>query len=77
MSEHIYLTATEKKIVRLLCEGLNRKDIAAELGLTPGTVKTYMRIIYRQFGIPPSHKDKAIVLVNMLLLPLNSPLRIQ
>ncbi len=39
------------QVATLACEGLAAKQIAAELGLTPATVRTYLRDAYAQLGV--------------------------
>jgi DNA-binding CsgD family transcriptional regulator len=41
-----------REIVRLLCEGLQPKHIAAQMKRSIDTTKTQIRILYRQTGIP-------------------------
>lgn len=42
LSEIDPLTARERDVLRLTAEGRNTADIAAELGLSPGTVRNYL-----------------------------------
>jgi two-component system nitrate/nitrite response regulator NarP len=45
------LTGRERSIAGLVAQGLRNKDIAAELGITEGTVKVYLHGIYGKLGI--------------------------
>lgn len=45
------LTARERDIVRCVCRGLKNRDIAAELGITPGTVKVHLMHIFEKTGV--------------------------
>jgi DNA-binding NarL/FixJ family response regulator len=42
------LTARERQIAELVCEGLRNGNIAKNLDIQPGTVKTHIRNIYRK-----------------------------
>lgn len=51
-SDHIScLTPRERDILALLAEGDSSKQIAARLGLTPGTVRAYLHTIYEKLGV--------------------------
>lgn len=45
------LTPRERDILALLAEGDSSKQIAARLGLTPGTVRAYLHTIYEKLGV--------------------------
>lgn len=45
------LTKKEKDIAHLILEGKSDKEIAAELGISPGTVAVHNKKIYRKLGI--------------------------
>jgi two-component system nitrate/nitrite response regulator NarP len=45
------LTARERELVELVSKGLRNRDIAAELGVTEGTVKVYLHGIFDKFGV--------------------------
>jgi DNA-binding CsgD family transcriptional regulator len=47
----IGLPAREKSICLMLAEGLESKEIAARLGLSPNTVISYIRSLYSRLGI--------------------------
>jgi ATP/maltotriose-dependent transcriptional regulator MalT len=44
------LSEAERRVLDLLLEGLSVSDVARELWLSPNTVKTHRRIIYRKLG---------------------------
>ena len=44
------LTAREGEVLALLCQGRTRTYIADELGLSPNTVKGYIRTVYQKSG---------------------------
>ena len=45
------LTARERELVELVSKGLRNRDIAADLGVTEGTVKVYLHGIFDKFGV--------------------------
>ncbi len=47
----VHLGAQEMRLLRLLALALSNKEIAAELGLSAGTVKVYMSAIFRKLGL--------------------------
>jgi DNA-binding CsgD family transcriptional regulator len=44
------LTRREHEILALLAAGDSTSDIAAQLGITPGTVKTHLTSLYKKIG---------------------------
>lgn len=50
------LTAAERRVYDQLSRGLNARQIAEELELSPNTVKTHLKKIYKKLGIG-SRKD--------------------
>lgn len=44
------LTPRERAVARLVAQGSRNRDIAAELGITEGTVKVYLHKIYEKVG---------------------------
>jgi DNA-binding NarL/FixJ family response regulator len=47
----IELTSTEQKVLRLLKTGLTNQQIADEMQLSPHTVKTHVRNMFRKTGV--------------------------
>jgi two-component system, NarL family, nitrate/nitrite response regulator NarL len=45
------LTRRERELVDLVRQGLRNRDIAAELGVTEGTVKVYLHAIFDKFRV--------------------------
>jgi two-component system nitrate/nitrite response regulator NarP len=45
------LTPRERDLVDLVRQGLRNRDIAAELGVTEGTVKVYLHGIFEKVGV--------------------------
>jgi DNA-binding CsgD family transcriptional regulator len=45
------LTQRELDVLRLVARGHNNREISALLGLSPNTVKTYIRLAYRRIGV--------------------------
>jgi predicted ATPase/DNA-binding CsgD family transcriptional regulator len=45
------LTRRESEVLRLLSEGLANAEIAAQLVISPATVNTYLKAIYRKIGV--------------------------
>lgn len=45
------LTAREREVLELVEQGLRNKDIAAKLGIQPGTVKIHMKHIFEKTGV--------------------------
>ncbi|MBI1308257.1 MAG: hypothetical protein GC129_00165 [Proteobacteria bacterium] len=62
------LTPREGQILSLLRHGLSNQKIAAELGVTPGTVKTYLKSIYTKLGVQ-NRTQAALVLHGASMLP--------
>jgi LuxR family maltose regulon positive regulatory protein len=48
-------TDREVTVLRLLGGSLSMREIAQELGLSPNTVKTHTRAIYRKLGVSTRH----------------------
>ncbi len=45
------LAPRERQIVALVAQGLRNRDIAAQLGITEGTVKVYLHAIFEKLGV--------------------------
>ena len=45
------LSPRERQLVRLVAQGLRNREIAAELGLTEGSVKVYLHGIFDKLGV--------------------------
>jgi DNA-binding NarL/FixJ family response regulator len=45
------LTPRERQIAELICRGFRNGDIAADLRITVGTIKTHIRNIYRKTSV--------------------------
>ncbi len=50
-TEDTGLTARESEIVRMIADGLRNKEIAAQLGISEGTVKVHLHRIYEKLGV--------------------------
>ena len=50
-SRALNLTPRQRTVLNLLLEGLGKKQIANHLDLSPHTIKDYIRIIYRHYGV--------------------------
>jgi DNA-binding CsgD family transcriptional regulator len=45
------LTPTERDVLRLVTEGLQNKDIATRLFISPRTVQTHLTHVYTKLGL--------------------------
>jgi DNA-binding NarL/FixJ family response regulator len=45
------LTQRELDVLRLVARGMSNREISSVLGLSPNTVKTYIRLAYRRIGV--------------------------
>lgn len=45
------LTAREREVVRGVANGLSQKEVAREIGISPGTVSTHIKRVYGKLGI--------------------------
>lgn len=45
------LTARELEVLREFADGSTRKEVAARLGVGPGTIRTALTRIYRKLGV--------------------------
>lgn len=53
------ITAREREVLSLLCEGLNNKTIGSRLGIASGTVKVHVGRILKSLGV--SSRTQAVV----------------
>ena len=44
-------TLRERQVIELLCEGFANKEIAARLHLTTGTIKIYIYLLLKKYGV--------------------------
>ena len=61
------LTPREQDVLALAVQGLNRPQIAAQLGLQPLTIGTHMKKIHRKLGVHTRAAAVAMVLKQGLL----------
>jgi DNA-binding NarL/FixJ family response regulator len=54
--EHMKITRRDQQVLRLLVEGCSNKDIAAELNISPRTVKQHLRTLFLRAGIKQGRK---------------------
>jgi len=47
----VHLSDREFDVLELIAGGLGNQDIAAELFLSPNTIKTYIRTLYRKISV--------------------------
>ena len=45
------LTPRQREILALVASGLSSPDVADQLGISPGTVKTHLTAVYRTIGV--------------------------
>jgi DNA-binding NarL/FixJ family response regulator len=45
------LTKREISVIQKISEGLSNKEIAFELGLTPGSVHVYVHLLFKKLGL--------------------------
>jgi DNA-binding NarL/FixJ family response regulator len=46
------LTPREQQVVELVGQGMKNREVAAELGISPGTVKVHLKHIFEKTGAP-------------------------
>lgn len=63
------LTAREQQVLELVEQGLKNREIAAELGISPGTVKIHLKHIFEKTGIHGRHGLALTILRQKGVLP--------
>ncbi|MFN2425260.1 MAG: response regulator transcription factor [Candidatus Binatia bacterium] len=61
------LTEREKQILRLVCDGLSNASIAGRLGVSPETVKSELKRIFRKIEVK-NRTQAAVLLVRQGLV---------
>jgi len=54
--DQIRITRRDQQVLKLLVEGCSNKDIAAELSISPRTVKQHLRTLFLRAGIKQGRK---------------------
>ena len=54
--EQIKITRRDQEVLKLLVQGCSNKDIAAELKISPRTVKQHLRTLFLRAGIKQGRK---------------------
>jgi len=54
--EQIKITRRDQDILKLLLQGCSNKEIAAELNISPRTVKQHLRTLFLRAGIKQGRK---------------------
>ena len=54
--EHVKITRRDQQVLQLLVEGCSNKEIAAELAISPRTVKQHLRTLFLRAGIKQGRK---------------------
>jgi DNA-binding CsgD family transcriptional regulator len=70
LGEALHLPARELQILQGIFDDLKESAIAAELGISPHTVNTYLRRLYRKLGV--SSRAQLIVRVVAAYLTVNA-----
>lgn len=50
------LSDREREVAAPYCEGQSYKEIARDLGISPATVRTHLRTLYRKLGVTSRHE---------------------
>jgi DNA-binding NarL/FixJ family response regulator len=53
---HIKITPRDEQVLQLLMQGCSNKEIAAQLNLSPRTVKQHLRTLFLRAGIRDGRK---------------------
>lgn len=51
IAQHFHLTQREQQAVEFLVEGLSSKEIAERMGISPNTVKAFLRLVMIKMGV--------------------------
>jgi len=62
VATHLRLTSRQSDVARLMCRGLQRKEIATELGLSSATVRMHMEALFKKLRV----RDKVGVLLRVV-----------
>jgi len=54
--EQVKITRRDQAVLKLLVEGCSNKEIAAELKISPRTVKQHLRMLFLRAGIKQGRK---------------------
>lgn len=54
--DQIKITRRDQQVLRLLVQGCSNKEIAAELSISPRTVKQHLRTLFLRAGIKQGRK---------------------
>lgn len=54
--QNIKITRRDQQVLRLLVDGCSNKEIAAELNISPRTVKQHLRTLFLRAGIKQGRK---------------------
>jgi DNA-binding NarL/FixJ family response regulator len=61
------LTQRERQILALLADGLGNKQIAAQLGISPSTVKTHLEVLFDKLDVTSRAEAVAVAVRRGLL----------
>jgi two-component system, NarL family, nitrate/nitrite response regulator NarL len=61
------LTQRERQILSLLADGLGNKQIAAQLGISPSTVKTHLEVVFEKLEVATRAEAVAVAVRRGLL----------
>jgi LuxR family maltose regulon positive regulatory protein len=70
--DHPRLTTRERAVLEVLVRSGSRNEIAAELFVSPNTVKTHMKSLYRKLGARTRDEALTIALHRRLILSTNA-----
>jgi DNA-binding NarL/FixJ family response regulator len=54
--DHIKITRRDEDVLKLLVQGCSNKEIAAQLNISPRTVKQHLRTLFLRAGITEGRK---------------------